>query len=59
MFDHETHCPNCGVVFITCAVEPTTLCTYCTTTQYGERLQGEAVRLFEPVPAQLPGQLAF
>lgn len=59
MFDHEAHCPRCGAAFITCAVEPSTLCVRCTATQYGERLQGVAVRLFEPAPTQMPGQLAL
>jgi hypothetical protein len=55
---HSNTCPTCGVLrFAGPADEPayTGPCAACV--QSDRAPQGEAVRLFTPAPAQLPGQL--
>jgi hypothetical protein len=53
-----THCTECGTATMAPDDAPR-LCTYCATTRYAAQLagQGEAVRLFTPAPAQMPGQM--
>jgi hypothetical protein len=51
--DHFKTCARCGQVVITRAEVPK--CQVCR--EIERRPQGEAVRLFTPAPAQLPGQL--
>jgi hypothetical protein len=48
-----TECPRCGARFLGLP----RLCNACQ--QLDREPQGETVRLFEPAPAQMPGQLAF
>jgi hypothetical protein len=48
-------CTRCGQTVITRAEVP--ICRTCRAIE--ARPQGERVRLFEPAPEQLPGQLGF
>jgi hypothetical protein len=61
---HSAHCVQCFTTFRTDIACPScgqlgrdTVCDSCRTT--AREPQGEAVRLFEPAPTQLDGQLAF
>jgi predicted RNA-binding Zn-ribbon protein involved in translation (DUF1610 family) len=53
--DHFHPCSRCGQTVITRADPP--VCETCRRLE--RRSQGETVRLFEPAPNQIPGQLAL
>jgi hypothetical protein len=53
--DHFKSCSRCGQAVITRAEVP--MCATCRAVDHEP--QGEAVRLFTPAPAQMPGQLGF
>lgn len=53
--NHFHDCSRCGQTVITREAVP--MCATCRTIE--RRQQGETVRLFEPAPAQIPGQMAF
>jgi hypothetical protein len=55
MPDHFKSCSRCGQTVITRAEVP--LCATCRAVE--RQPQGESVRLFNPAPAQMPGQLGF
>lgn len=55
MTDHFKACARCGQTVISREEAPT--CETCR--KVAREPQGETVRLFEPAPAQMPGQLAF
>lgn len=53
MSEHFQACARCGQTVITRTDAP--MCATCQALE--RRSQGSSVRLFEPAPAQLPGQL--
>ena len=53
--DHFKACARCGQTVITRADVP--MCATCKA--IAARPQGETVRLFEPAPTQLEGQMSF
>jgi hypothetical protein len=53
--DHFKACARCGQTVITRAETP--VCGVCA--DLARAPQGETVRLFEPAPVQMPGQLNF
>lgn len=52
-------CPGCGQLTCDAAYERTLLCPPCLAGQFGGRERHEPVRLFEPAPEQLAGQLSL